>query len=94
MGPFMTKDEVCERLHIQPGTLRGIMERREISHYRIGGCVRFDEADVADYVRRNAVRAAPVIITPAPVAPVTRGKGRPPKMSGSANGYVPGMKVV
>ena len=92
-GLFMTKKEVCELLNISEGTLRGIMERHELPYYKIGGCVRFSSEDVTAYVKRQVVRAVPTVITPAPVASVSRGRGRPLKATADI-GYYPGMKVV
>lgn len=94
MGAIMTKGELCEKYNIPPGTLRRIMERREISYCKLGGCVRFDEDDVLEYIRRSKVRPTMTTIQPMTAATSSRGSGRRNVNSQAATGYYPGMKVV
>jgi len=94
MGKLLTKSEVCNLINIPAGTLRGIMARRELRCYRIGGCVRFDTDDVTEYVRRQAIHAVPVMITPAAGVPSVGSRGSHQKPVQTCTGYYPGMKVV
>lgn len=86
MDKLVSKAEVCDALSIGQSTLNRIMAAGELPYYKIGGSVRFKEADVEAFVRRSLIPAKPQIIR----APQT------PRMSRISAGcsYVPGMKVV
>ena len=87
MDKLISKNEVCDALGIGKSTLDRLMAAGEITYYKVGGSVRFREADVEAYVRRGLVPARPKAC-PAPGA----GKGRNRAPAGC--GYYPGMKVV
>lgn len=91
MNPLLTKDDVCEKLNIPPGTLRHIMERRELPYVKIGGCVRFSEDDIQDYVMRMKIRTKQYA---APAEIVSQARNNRPRSTANVGGYVPGMKVV
>lgn len=88
MDKLVSKADVCDALGIGMSTLNRILAAGEIPYYKIGGSVRFREADVDAYVRRSLVPAKPTPISAAPRA--SRSKSRVP----AGCGYYPGMKVV
>src|SRR4051812_15692251 len=51
-------------LSIAPSTLYGMVERREIAHYRIGGKILFEEADLELYKASCRVGVAPKATPP------------------------------
>ncbi len=53
----MTSEEVAELLHVDLVTIRRLINRGELSAYRIGDDYRFAPSDVADYLQRQHVSA-------------------------------------
>jgi excisionase family DNA binding protein len=50
MEPLLSIPEVAAILGISEHTLRGHVARGKISHRRIGGMIRFTEADLSEFV--------------------------------------------
>ncbi len=50
---LVDREEVCRRLAITPRPLKRLVVERRIPHTKIGGRVRFYEADIADMLERN-----------------------------------------
>lgn len=47
--------ETALLLGISPSTLRGMVNRKEIGHHRIGGKIQFTDADIDDYLASTHV---------------------------------------
>ena len=52
---FLTPREVAEFLKISPTGVYRLVERRSIRFYRVLGVLRFDQADLEDFIRRGCV---------------------------------------
>lgn len=57
MEHFMTSDEIAELLHVDPVTIRRLVNKGELSAYRIGADYRFAPSDLADYLQRQRIPA-------------------------------------
>ena len=57
MEQLMTSEEVAELLHVDPATIRQLVNEGELSAYGIGGDYRFAPSDLADYLQRQHVSA-------------------------------------
>ncbi|GCF08796.1 Clp protease N-terminal domain-containing protein [Dictyobacter arantiisoli] len=57
MEPLMTSEEVAEYLHVDPVTIRRLINRKELSAYRIGADYRIAAADLESYLQRQRVTA-------------------------------------
>ena len=53
----MTSEEVAELLHVDPVTIRRLVNKGDLSAYRIGADYRFAPSDLDDYLRRQRVSA-------------------------------------
>ncbi len=53
----MTSEEVSEVLHVDPVTIRRLVNKGDLSAYRIGADYRFAPSDVDDYLQRQRVSA-------------------------------------
>jgi ATP-dependent Clp protease ATP-binding subunit ClpC len=57
MEKLLTSEEVAEYLRVDVVTIRRLVNRGELSAYRIAGEFRFIEPDIEDYVKRQRVPA-------------------------------------
>jgi excisionase family DNA binding protein len=57
MEHFMTSEEIAELLHVDPVTIRRLVNKGELSAYRIGADFRFAPSDLQDYLQRQRVTA-------------------------------------
>lgn len=57
MEHFMTSEEIAELLHVDPVTIRRLVNKGELSAYRIGADYRFAPSDLQDYLRRQRIAA-------------------------------------
>lgn len=57
MEQFMTSEEIAELLHVDPATVRRLVNRGELSAYRIGADYRFAPSDLEDYLQRQRISA-------------------------------------
>jgi excisionase family DNA binding protein len=57
MEPFMTSEEIAELLHVDPVTIRRLVNKGELSAYRIGADYRFAPSDLQDYLQRQRIVA-------------------------------------
>ncbi len=55
MDRLLTTEEVAEYLRVEVVTIRRLINRNELSAYRIGGEYRFTEADIEDYLKQQRV---------------------------------------
>jgi excisionase family DNA binding protein len=58
MEPLMTSDEVAALLKVDVVTIRRLVNRGELSAYRVGSEFRFTQDDLTDYLQRQRVVAA------------------------------------
>jgi len=58
MENLMTSDEVAEILHVEPVTIRRLINRGELSAYRIGADFRVSPSDLKEYLQRQHVPAS------------------------------------
>jgi excisionase family DNA binding protein len=57
MEPLMTTEEVAELLHVEPITIRRLVNKGVLSAYRIGADYRFALVDLQDYLQRQRITA-------------------------------------
>jgi excisionase family DNA binding protein len=57
MEHFMTSEEIAEILHVDPVTIRRLVNKNELSAYRIGADYRFAPSDLQDYLQRQHIPA-------------------------------------
>src|SRR2546423_12261005 len=57
MEHLMTSEEVAEYLHVDPVTIRRLVNKGELSAYRIGADYRFAPSDLQDYLQRQRIAA-------------------------------------
>src|SRR5258708_11045500 len=57
MEHFMTSEEIAEILHVDPVTVRRLVNKGELSAYRIGADYRFAPSDLQDYLWRQRIAA-------------------------------------
>lgn len=57
MEHFMTSEEIAELLHVDPVTIRRLVNKGELSAYRIGADYRFAPSDLRDYLQRQRISA-------------------------------------
>ncbi|HLG62704.1 MAG TPA: Clp protease N-terminal domain-containing protein [Ktedonosporobacter sp.] len=57
MEHLMTSEEVAEILHVDPVTIRRLVNKGELSAYRIGADYRFSPSDLQSYLQRQRVSA-------------------------------------
>ena len=57
MEHFMTSEEIAKLLHVDPVTIRRLVNKGELSAYRIGADYRFAPSDLADYLQRQRIAA-------------------------------------
>jgi excisionase family DNA binding protein len=57
MEHFMTSEEIAELLHVDPVTIRRLINKGELSAYRIGADYRFAPSDLQDYLQRQRISA-------------------------------------
>jgi excisionase family DNA binding protein len=57
MEHLMTSEEVAEALHVDPVTIRRLVNKGDLSAYRIGADYRFAPSDLDDYLQRQRVSA-------------------------------------
>lgn len=57
MEHLMTSEEVAEILHVDPVTIRRLVNKGELSAYRIGADYRFSPSDLQHYLQRQRVSA-------------------------------------
>src|SRR5438876_671367 len=57
MEHFMTSEEIAELLHIDPVTVRRLVNKGELSAYRIGADYRFAPSDLQHYLQRQRISA-------------------------------------
>jgi excisionase family DNA binding protein len=55
MEHLMTTEEVAEILHVDPATIRRLVNRGDLAAYRIGADYRFAPSDLKDYLQRQRV---------------------------------------
>jgi excisionase family DNA binding protein len=54
---FMTSEEIADLLHVDPVTIRRLVNKGELSAYRIGADYRFAPSDLQDYLQRQHIPA-------------------------------------
>jgi excisionase family DNA binding protein len=54
---LMTSEEIAELLHVDPVTIRRLVNKSELSAYRIGADYRFAPSDLQDYLQRQRIAA-------------------------------------
>ena len=59
MERLLTTEEVAEYLRVDVVTIRRLINREELSAYRIGGEYRFTESDIENYLQRQRVGIKP-----------------------------------
>ena len=64
MEKLMTSEEVAEILHVDPVTIRRLINRGDLSAYRIGADYRIAPADLTSYLQRQRVVASAEISDP------------------------------
>src|SRR6266567_1088626 len=57
MEHLMTSEEIAELLHIDPVTVRRLVNKGELSAYRIGADYRFAPSDLQHYLQRQRISA-------------------------------------
>jgi len=57
MEHFMTSEEIAEMLHVDPVTIRRLVNKGDLSAYRIGADYRYAPSDLQDYLKRQRVSA-------------------------------------
>ncbi len=57
MEHFMTSEEIAELLHVDPVTIRRLVNKGDLSAYRIGADYRFAPSDLQDYLQRQRIAA-------------------------------------
>jgi excisionase family DNA binding protein len=57
-APLIGIDEAAARLGVTPRFIRRLVDERRIPFHKIGKFVRFDPADVDNYIRRGRVEPA------------------------------------
>ena len=57
MEQFMTSEEIAELLHVDPVTIRRLVNKGELSAYRIGADYRFAPSDLQHYLQRQRITA-------------------------------------
>jgi excisionase family DNA binding protein len=57
MEHFMTSEEIAELLHVDPVTIRRLVNKGELSAYRIGADYRFAPSDLQNYLQRQHIIA-------------------------------------
>ncbi len=57
MEPLLTSDELAAYLRVDVVTIRRLVNRGELTAYRVGGEYRFMEPDITDYLQRQRVQA-------------------------------------
>jgi len=57
MEQFMTSEEIAQLLHVDPVTIRRLVNKGELSAYRIGADYRFAPSDLQDYLQRQRIAA-------------------------------------
>lgn len=55
---ILTSGEVCAMLRVSRQTLHRMTKRGDLPHYRVGGLLRFNADDVADYLASARVGGA------------------------------------
>src|SRR5438093_9756118 len=55
MEHLMTTEEVAEILHVDPATIRRLVNRGDLAAYRIGADYRFAPSDLESYLRRQRI---------------------------------------
>lgn len=55
MEHLMTTEEVAEILHVDPATIRRLLNRGDLAAYRIGADYRFAPSDLEGYLRRQRI---------------------------------------
>jgi excisionase family DNA binding protein len=55
MEHLMTTEEVAEILHVDPATIRRLINRGDLAAYRIGADYRFAPSDLEGYLRRQRI---------------------------------------
>ena len=57
MEQFMTSEEIAQLLHVDPVTIRRLVNKGDLSAYRIGADYRFAPSDLQDYLQRQRIAA-------------------------------------
>ncbi|GAC1392440.1 MAG: hypothetical protein NVSMB38_15960 [Ktedonobacteraceae bacterium] len=57
MEHLMTSEEVADLLHVDPVTIRRLVNKKELSAYRIGADYRIAPSDIQDYLQRQRIPA-------------------------------------
>src|SRR5215469_7237418 len=55
MEHFMTSEELAQLLHVDPVTIRRLVNKGELCAYRIGADYRFAPSDLQDYLQRQRI---------------------------------------
>jgi excisionase family DNA binding protein len=59
MDKLLTMEEVAERLNTTPRHVRRLVFERRIAYRKLGRYVRFDPADVDEYIAVNRIEVGP-----------------------------------
>ncbi len=57
MEHLMTSEEIAEMLHVDPVTIRRLVNKGDLSAYRIGADYRFAPSDLQEYLQRQRIPA-------------------------------------
>lgn len=55
---LMTMDQLAERLGVTRRHIRRLVDERRVPFLRVGRFIRFDPADIADWLNCNRVRGS------------------------------------
>ena len=61
MEHLMTTEEIAEILHVDPATIRRLVNRGDLAAYRIGADYRFAPSDLEGYLRRQRIAGGRVV---------------------------------
>jgi len=56
MTPLLTINNVAEMLGVKPDTVRRMCYARRIPHIKLAKFIRFDRADIEEWMKKNKVR--------------------------------------
>jgi excisionase family DNA binding protein len=55
MEHLMTSEEIAELLHVEPITIRRLVNKGDLSAYRVGADYRFAPSDIEEYLQRQRI---------------------------------------
>lgn len=55
---LLSAREAAQRLGVSKGTIYGLISSGQVTHFRIGKCVRIKESDLSEYLESTCVKRA------------------------------------